>query len=133
MDPRIFTQIFGGGSGDIFQGLFNRPNQKPSASSKPNSRPIDYPVGLTLEEAFTGTTRAIRMNRLVSCLKCNGSGVQGRSRCDQCSGAGTVPRPIRGEVTIPAGVETGSRVRVAPGGQRLTLVVKVSPSDQFVL
>jgi DnaJ-class molecular chaperone len=67
----------------------------------------EQPVELSLEEAFTGAVRTIEV------------AVPGRAR------------PIRGEATIPPGVEDGTRVRFAPGGHEVVLVVSVRRHLQF--
>lgn len=94
----------------------------------------------------------------VSCPTCNGSGQQSRviggpSKCSQCGGSGKVPRlcsVCKGigvvnkretvGIKIPAGVETGSRVRVPGKGHAgpyggalgdLFLVTNVSDHQYF--
>ncbi len=49
------------------------------------------------------------------CPACNGSGKQ-KPECVVCGGAGLIHKPETFEVRIPAGVDTGSRVRVAGKG-----------------
>jgi len=50
-----------------------------------------------------------------SCPDCGGVGKRSQP-CPACSGRGTVPRSETVKVRIPAGVDTGSRVRVAGKG-----------------
>jgi molecular chaperone DnaJ len=87
--------------------------------------------------------------RTVTCDVCNGSGQQTRlmgvtSRCDRCSGSGkvaaqcaackghcVVPKREPILVRIPAGVETGSRVRVAGKGH--TGRLGGSPGDLYIV
>jgi DnaJ-class molecular chaperone len=60
--------------------------------------------------------------------------------CHVCQGAGAITKPRRLEVTVPPGVDTGSRVRIAGEGENglggspkgdLFLVVKVRPHTTF--
>jgi curved DNA-binding protein len=72
---------------------------------------LERAVKVTLEEAFTGTTRVVQM----------GNGLQDGGR--------------RLEVKIPAGVDNGSRIRVRPegtsSGEDLYLVVSILPHARF--
>ncbi|MBI1816946.1 MAG: molecular chaperone DnaJ [Deltaproteobacteria bacterium] len=71
-----------------------------------------------------------------TCPRCAGAGAIGLTPCPTCSGSGQTRRRERLAVRIPAGVDTGSRVRVAGKGQAgvaggaagdLYLVVRVQP------
>jgi molecular chaperone DnaJ len=52
-----------------------------------------------------------------TCGSCRGTGSIVKSPCDACKGAGRVEREKTMEVKIPAGVETGSRLRIAGEGE----------------
>lgn len=52
-----------------------------------------------------------------TCPGCGGSGRTIRNPCRVCSGAGTVPRERTLSVTIPAGVEDGTRIRLSGEGE----------------
>ncbi|MBM3934796.1 MAG: J domain-containing protein [SAR202 cluster bacterium] len=89
-----------GGYGD----LFRRRGRPGRAAPRPVSSELT--VEVTLEEAFTGTTRVVTLT----------------------NDAGT--KWI--EVTIPAGVKTGSTVRVKPAeGQELLLKIVVTPHERL--
>jgi DnaJ-class molecular chaperone len=96
-------------------------------------------VDVTLEEAFHGTTRTLDTTTVEVCPTCGGVGQIANATCHTCGGYGEVQKPRRLEVKIPAGVATGSKVRVAregqrgPGGQRgdLMLVVNVRKHPRF--
>ncbi|MBU1912752.1 MAG: molecular chaperone DnaJ [Candidatus Omnitrophica bacterium] len=51
-----------------------------------------------------------------TCPKCRGEGSTIKSPCSKCDGAGKVRSTQKIEVTIPAGVDTGSRLRVQGEG-----------------
>lgn len=52
-----------------------------------------------------------------TCPRCRGNGRIITSACRQCDGSGALPREVTLEVTIPAGVDDGMRVRLAGEGQ----------------
>ncbi|HEC97329.1 MAG TPA: molecular chaperone DnaJ, partial [Nitrospirae bacterium] len=43
---------------------------------------------LTLDEAFSGVTRAITISHGVTCRRCGGSGAEGVTSCTKCGGTG---------------------------------------------
>lgn len=51
-----------------------------------------------------------------ACPNCKGSGKVNVAKCQKCHGKGFVPQMQRIRVKIPAGVDTGSKVRVAGKG-----------------
>jgi molecular chaperone DnaJ len=57
-----------------------------------------------------------RLRFAQECQDCGGTGRR-RSPCSLCKGKGTVPRTETVKVRIPAGVETGSRVRIPGKGE----------------
>ena len=101
--------------GEIFGGIFGGGGRRGGARMRPSRpAPLEQPIEVTLDEAFAGTTRVLAAE-----------GDHGETR--------------RIEVKIPAGVDNGSRVRIAgegnPGfdGQRgdLYLVVTLRPHTRF--
>jgi curved DNA-binding protein len=113
---------FGGGGGDFsdfFETLFGggggRASSRGGGGFRADGPPVEHEAEITLDEAFTGTQRSL-----------------------QFSSPNGQPRTIT--VKIPAGVDNGSRVRVAGegspgagGGRRgdLFLIVKVAPHERF--
>jgi molecular chaperone DnaJ len=51
-----------------------------------------------------------------TCRRCGGTGKLSEEPCRRCGGAGKTPRMQKIQVHIPAGVDTGSRVRIAGKG-----------------
>lgn len=75
-----------------------------------------------------------------TCHVCRGGGRVVKDPCETCKGAGRVEREKQMEVKIPAGVETGSRLRVSGEGESgtqggapgdLYVVIHVAEHDQF--
>ena len=75
-----------------------------------------------------------------TCSTCRGTGKIIKSPCETCEGAGRTEREKTMEVKIPAGVETGSRLRIAgegeagtQGGQNgdLYVVIHVAEHQSF--
>ena len=44
------------------------------------------------------------------CPKCGGKGTYNPTPCNKCKGAGRIRRPIKKDITIPAGIDDGQRV-----------------------
>ncbi|HNP88473.1 MAG: J domain-containing protein [Chloroflexi bacterium SZAS-1] len=114
---------FGGDFSDFFETLFGgggaggRTSSRTAggASFRMDGQPVEQEVEISLEEAFSGTQRTL-----------------------QFSSPNGAPRTIN--VKIPAGVDTGARVRVAGeggpgigGGKRgdLFLIVKVESNERY--
>jgi molecular chaperone DnaJ len=103
----IFEELFGGRGGRGF-----------SRRSQPRrGQDLETPIEVTLDEAFSGTSRTISLQMEEPCAACHGSGQIQNLPCSVCRGAGVVANLKRIEVKIPAGVATGSRVRIAGIGQ----------------
>jgi molecular chaperone DnaJ len=75
-----------------------------------------------------------------TCHVCRGAGRVVKNPCADCKGSGRVEREKQMEVKIPAGVETGSRLRVTGEGEAgtqggapgdLYVVIHVAEHDQF--
>ncbi len=113
VSPEEFEQMFGGGFGgfsDFFEALFGgmgRTTASPFSrqtrrASATRPRDMEYPVQISLEEAFYGTTRSLQF--------------EGGRRI---------------EARIPPGVRSGSRVRLSgqgaptPSGERGDLYLKI--------
>jgi molecular chaperone DnaJ len=136
------TYDFGdlGDLGDIFGGIFQGFGSG-AGTARRSARPssMEYPVEVTLEEAYQGTKRVLQLQAEEPCPVCRGNGRVGRARCSNCGGSGRLLRPKRLEVKIPPGVRDGSKVRIAGQGSQdyggakgdLLLVVKVLPHQVF--
>ena len=52
------------------------------------------------------------------CPKCGGKGTYNPTPCNKCKGAGRIRRPIKKDVTIPAGIDDGQMFTVRGEGNR---------------
>jgi len=170
------TSTTGGGSSfrDIFSDLFwggaagPRPAPDPPRAMPKRGRDIEIPLALSFEEAFTGLTTNITVERSEQCSRCQGAGDTGgpivqcstckgtgqvmktggrlqfsqdcpdcggtgrrRTPCSQCHGKGVTPKTEQVKIRIPAGVDTGSRVRIPKKGHGGRLGAE--PGDLFIV
>jgi molecular chaperone DnaJ len=162
----------GGGTSfrDIFGDLFGgaKAEREPARPQPQRGADIEMPLSLSFEEAITGLTTNITVNRSEQCSRCNGAGDTGgpvmvcstckgtgqvqraggrlrftqecpdcegtgrrRAPCSVCKGKGTVPKTETVKVRIPAGVDTGSRVRIPGKGEGGRL--GAPPGDLYIL
>jgi DnaJ-class molecular chaperone len=130
------------GFSDFFDALFGRrPGSSGSSTASRRSstttatrrkgEDIEQPLEITLAEAYSGTARTYTIQIPETCTTCKGTGEIAGRVCATCGGTGTTTRTRRLEVRIPAGVETGSRVRIAGEGQPGTSGAQ--PGDLYIL
>lgn len=94
----IFREVFsgGGGGGSIFDEIFGGGGGNRASRSERRKRGSDlrYDLQITLEEAAEGVEKELKIERLVPCEPCKGSGAQnGRAdvrSCSTCGGVGQV-------------------------------------------
>ncbi len=88
------------GFGDIFDIFFGERaggQQTQRRGGPARGSDLRYDLEISLEEAFTGTTREIQFNHLAQCETCHGSGAAPNTLvvpCSQCGGSG-VMRMVR--------------------------------------
>ncbi|MFC2010730.1 DnaJ C-terminal domain-containing protein [Chloroflexota bacterium] len=123
---------------DLFQSSRTRTSSRRARPRR--GQDIDYPVEVTLEEAYHGTNRILSLQTEELCPSCQGSGRIQSALCSVCRGSGSTPRLKRLEVKIPPGVKGGSRVRIVGKGEPgyaggnngdLYLVTSVKPHQLF--
>jgi len=132
----FFETLFGrAGAGAGAGGVRMREDPRRRAGDN-----IEQPVEVTLQEAYTGGTRTYNIQSTETCAFCRGTGEVADKICANCNGQGQMARSKRIQVKIPAGVESGSRIRVAGEGQPgigggprgdLYLVITVKPDPLY--
>ena len=166
--PRPGGGMGGGGQGDfasafsdVFDDLFGDfmgGGGRAGGGRQRASRGSDlrFNLRVTLEEAYSGLQKTIKVPTAVSCDACNGSGAEGggepttcptcsgmgkvraqqgfftvertcptcgglgqiiKNPCKSCQGQGRTQKERALSVNIPAGVETGTRIRLAGEGE----------------
>ena len=143
---------------DVFDDLFGDFMGQRGGGGRRAARGADlrYNLGVTLEEAYSGLQKTIKVPTAVSCSSCDGTGAEGgvepttcptcsgmgkvraqqgfftvertcptcgglgqviKNPCKVCHGQGRVEKDRSLSVNIPAGVETGTRIRLAGEGE----------------
>jgi molecular chaperone DnaJ len=155
---------------DIFADLFGgaKAEREPPRPQPQRGADIEMPLSLSFEEAITGLTTNLTVNRSEQCSRCHGAGDTGgpistcptckgvgqvqraggrlrftqecpdcggtgkrRTPCSLCKGKGIVTKSENVKVRIPAGVDTGSRVRIPGKGEGGRL--GAPPGDLFII
>ena len=132
---------------DFFEALFGRSGTASTGARGPREdlrrragENIEQPVEVTLQEAYLGGMRTFNIQSTEVCPICKGTGEINNKSCTNCSGQGMIPRNKRIQVKINAGVDNGSKIRVAGEGQPgigggsrgdLYLVINVKPDPKF--
>lgn len=139
------TRGDGGRFSDFFDLLFGGQAPAPGRSRNGISRPRrgndqELATSITLQEAASGTRREVVVRAAQPCPTCRGTGLARGTTCPTCDGSGQTVDNKTLEVTIPKGVRTGSRIRVAgQGGQGVNggprgdvyLIIRVLPRAGF--
>jgi molecular chaperone DnaJ len=146
-----FSDVFEDLFGDFMGGGRGGTRQRASRGSD-----LRYNLRVTLEEAYSGAQKSIRVPTLASCEACSGTGAEGgaepvscptcggigkvraqqgfftiertcptcgglgqivKNPCASCRGAGRIEKERTLSVNIPAGVETGTRIRLSGEGE----------------
>ena len=109
-------EIFSAGEGGgIFGRMFQRGRGR--GARRRRGRDIEQAVSITLEEAYAGTTRRVEVaDDSGRCGVCGGTGQVAGATCHACRGSGRARAARRLEVTIPAGIADGGRVRLGGKG-----------------
>lgn len=170
-----FSDVFDDLFGD-FMGGAGRGGSRQRAARGADLR---YNLTVTLEDAYSGLQKTIKVPTAVACEACEGSGAEGgaqpttcptcsgmgkvraqqgfftvertcptcgglgqiiKNPCKVCQGQGRVQKDRALSVNIPAGVETGTRIRLAGEGEAgmrggpagdLYIFIEVSRHDLF--
>lgn len=128
-----FGDLGRGGFGQMFERLFRSGGGQAAGAQPPPAHEVELTVSLA--EAYQGSTRTVQLQTHEDCATCGGSGSIGKAVCHACQGRGHASVGKRLEVKIPAGVETGSKIRLRGKGPTpssdIVLVVNVKDDPRF--
>ena len=117
----------GGGFKDIFSQFGGGGQQRRRERSSQT-----LSMDITLTEAYSGAKRVISYRRSEDCSVCGGAGFRGQTVCANCGGTGQTDRPVRLEVSIPAGIDDQGKVRVRPDENTEIIVqVRIRTDNRF--
>lgn len=131
---------FGGGFADFFENLFGEQRQSPPSGFSEQGEDVETTVEVSLRDVYWGVTKRVSLLEPVPCATCGGSGSLRGRICHSCFGTGARAESRVIEVKIPAGIQDGTKMRVAgkgrpggDGGKRgdLYLHVKIKPGKVF--
>ena len=117
-----FSRSNGGGFEDIFSQFGFGGGQRRQRKRGLETQSLS--VNITLDEAYNSAKRVISYRRAEDCSICGGQGFRGQTVCTNCGGSGQADRPVRLEVSIPAGIDGQGKVRVRPD-QNTEIIVQV--------
>jgi len=127
-----------GDFGDLFSDLFSRGGAGGFGTAPfPDEEDDDAAASLTVpfRDAVLGGTVTFRARIPRRCRRCGGTGRAGNVVCPVCHGSRTVVENEKLTVRIPAGVATGSKIRVPGQGRSaegdLYLSLTVEPHPYF--
>jgi DnaJ-class molecular chaperone len=145
-DDGVFQTEYRAGSGgfsDFFQTLFGGGRSTTRDSAPPRRRQgsnLEVDITVSFDEAYRGSTRTFDVQSEEICSTCGGKGYVRENPCPTCDATGRVAQVRQIEVKVPAGVATGSKIRVrgqgnpgeggAPAGDIL-IKVTVQPDSRF--
>ncbi|MEC8292832.1 MAG: molecular chaperone DnaJ [Pseudomonadota bacterium] len=151
-----FASAFSDVFDDLFGDMMGGGRGGGGRSRAARGADLRYNLRISLEEAFNGQQKTIKVPTSVSCDSCDGSGAEGgaepqvcptcsgigkvraqqgfftvertcptcsglgqiiQNPCKACGGQGRVQKDRSLSVNIPAGVETGTRIRLAGEGE----------------
>jgi len=118
LDLRLdFRDAVFGGEREIRINHLETCNTCGGSGAKPGTRPRTCPTcGGSGQVRRAARTPFGSFTQVSTCPTCGGSGQVVEDKCEVCGGSGQVRESKRLKITIPAGVDSGTRLRVAGEG-----------------
>lgn len=129
---------YSGDLSDLFSDLFSNMSGAAGAghgSTFGDDEDSAAPLTISFRDSVLGGTVSFRAKIPRRCKRCDGTGRAGRQVCPACHGAGSVVESEKLSVRIPAGVDSGSKIRIPGKGRSesgdLYLSLTVEPHPYF--
>lgn len=101
---------------DGISGIAKKTAPKPPDPKK--GEDIFADITIPLKDAVTGTHRIVNIMHTEVCPNCNGRKFINGAKCTACDGKGEMSKHQKINVTIPAHIKNGSKLRIAGEGNR---------------
>ena len=95
------------------------PAASAAAATEPSRARRSAPASAATAPASSARCRRTpfgQMVRAAPCPECGGDGRVAETPCEECSGNGRIVRDRKYEVDVPAGIESGQRIRITGAG-----------------
>src|SRR5579872_5034160 len=109
-----FSEFFQTFFGNIGRGGAGMGGAQPRRGQRGSD--AEATLELSLRDAYSGVHRTVTLQTETVCPRCHGTGTDKGKLCRECHGNGVVPVTKNLDVTIPAGVRDGQRIRLAGQG-----------------
>lgn len=120
----LFSELFSGGGSPFGGGVAAEEDEDAAAA-----------LTISFRDAVLGGTVSFRARVPRRCSRCRGTGRTGNTVCPVCRGARVMVENEKLSVRIPAGVDTGAKIRVPGKGRSeqgdLYLALTVEPHPYF--
>lgn len=115
----FLSSLFGGGAGGATGGFGGFNGQAAGRAARQTLQDVEYPIEISLEDAYKGATRNLTVSIPDTCGRCGGAGAvsSGKGRpCPMCGGTGKVKggRGIFGNSLCPQCSGTGQATEICP-------------------
>ena len=104
--------------GDIFGDIFGKRSYRERTRPQKGSD-LRHDITISFTDAALGSERQLRFTKSETCETCNGTGARNGmpAVCPQCNGKGRVEKARSLSVKIPAGINSGSALKLSGQGE----------------
>lgn len=125
---------------ELIDGFSQQSKKKKTPQKVEKGDDIYVDVAVTLRESIRGTHKIVNVMRTKCCEHCKGRKFINNAKCPVCNGSGELSEHQKIDVTIPAHVKNGAKLRLTGEGKKginggkngdLYLKITVTPDSLF--